>query len=209
MKATIKKLLKESTGTHFLDSGGDSNRHWQKNAKRNFDKEPRVLWDKYGYSVNIYHYLCEILDTDRNTQKVNSFITRNELHWVQEVQEEITNRDFMYHEIGSWGELHNTYNGEENISQTLLYQTFRIDEEMYVLLQVHQGADIRGGYTETRCFKLNGYLSGLVDVYGTIDGREVEIGSWGELVYTDIDEEVDWEEVEEVDLDFYVMEGVY
>lgn len=209
MKATIKKLLQENTGTHFLDSGGDSNRHWQKNAKRNFNKEPRVLWDKYGYSVNIYHYLCEILDTDRNTQKVNSFISRNDLHWVQEVQEEITNKDFMYHEISSWDEVYNTYNGEENISQTLLFQTFRIDDEMYVLLQVHQGADIRGGYTQTRCFKLNGYLTGLVDVYGTIDGKEVEMNDWGQLVYTDTDEEVEWDEVDEVDLDFYVLEGEY
>lgn len=209
MEATIKKLLKESTGTHFLDSGGDNNRHWQKNKKRNFAKEPRILWDEYGYSVNVYHYLCEILNTDRNTQKVNSFITRNKLHWVQEAEEEITNKDFMYHEIEEWGEEYNTYNGEENISQTLLFKTFRIVGEMYVLLQVHQGADVRGGYTQTRCFKLNGYLSGLVDVYGTVDGREVEMGSWGQLVYTDTGEEVEWYDVEEVDLDFYVMEGVY
>lgn len=209
MKATIKKLLKENTGTHFLDSGGDSNRHWQKNAKRNFNKEPRILWDEYEYSVNIYHYLCEVLDTDRNTQKINSFISRNDLHWVQEVKEEITNKDFMYHEISSWGELHNTYNGEENISQTLLFQTFRIDSEQYVLLQVHQGADIRGGYTQTRCFKLNGYLSGLVEVEGTIDDKEVEMNGWGQLVYKDTDEEVDWEEVKEVDLDFYVLGVVY
>lgn len=209
MKATIKKLLKESTGTHFLDSGGDSNRHWQKNAKRNFNKEPRVLWDKYGYSVNIYHYLCEVLNTDRNTQKINSFITRNDLHWVQEVEEEITNKDFMYHEIKDWGEVYNTYNGKENISQTLLFKTFRIDGEQYVLLQVHQGADKRGGYTQARCFKLNGYLTRLVDVYGTIDGREIEMGSWGQLVYIDTNEEVEWEDVKEVDLDFYVLEGVY
>lgn len=209
MEATIKKLLKESTVTHFLDSGGNSNRHWQKNKKRNFTKEPKILWDKYGYSVNIYHYLCEILNTDRNTKKINSFITRNKLHWVREVQEEITNKDFIYHEIGSWGELHNTYNGTENISQTLLFQTFWIDGEMYVLLQVHQGADIRGGYTQTRCFKLNGYLSGLVDVYGTVNERKIEIGSWGQLVYTDTSEEVEWDDVEGADLDFNVLEGVY
>lgn len=209
METTIKKLLRESTGTHFLDSGGDSNRHWQKNAKRNFAKEPRVLWDEYGYSVNIYHYLCEVLDTDRNTQKVNSFITRNNLHWVQEVQEEMLNKDLIYHGESSWGELHNTYNGEENISQTLLYKTFWMDGRIYVLLQVHQGADIRGGYTKTRCFKLNGYLTGLVDVYGTIDNKEIEMGSWGQLVYTDTDEEVNWDEVDEVDLGFYVLGVVY
>ena len=209
MKATIQKLLKENTSTHFLDSGGDSNRHWQKNANRNFAKEPRILWDKYGYSVNIYHYLCEVLDTDRNTQKINSFITRNKLHWVGEVQEEITDRDFMYHNISSWGGMYNTYNGEENISQTLLYIPFYIDDEPYVLLQVHQGADVRGGYTQTKCFKLNGYLTGLVEIHGTVNSREIEMGSWGQLVYIDTGEEVEWDEVDEVDLDFYVWEGVY
>lgn len=206
MEAIIKKLLKENTGTHFLDGGGDSNRHWQNNATRNFNKEPRILWDNYGYSVNIYHYLCDILSTDHNTRRINSFIKRNNLHWVREVEEEITNKDFMSHEIEDWSELYNTYNYTENISQTLLFQTFYINGEMYVLLQVHQGADVRGGYTQTRCFKLNGYLTGLVDVYGTVDGRKIEMGSWGQLIYTDTGEEVEWDEVEEADLDFYMLE---
>ena len=31
VKKTIYKMLTENTGTHFLDSGGASNRNWQRN----------------------------------------------------------------------------------------------------------------------------------------------------------------------------------
>ena len=33
----IYKMLTENTGTHFLDSGGSSNRHWQRNQVKTLD----------------------------------------------------------------------------------------------------------------------------------------------------------------------------
>ena len=33
----IYNMLTESTGTHFLDSGGGSGRHWQQNKKRTLE----------------------------------------------------------------------------------------------------------------------------------------------------------------------------
>ena len=35
VKQTIANMLKENTGTHFLDSGGTNNRHHQKNKNVN------------------------------------------------------------------------------------------------------------------------------------------------------------------------------
>lgn len=46
----------------------------------------------------------------------------------------------------------NTYNGEDALSQTLQYLWFEWDGEAYVLLQIHGGADVRGGYTAPRAF---------------------------------------------------------
>ena len=42
MKDTIKSMLLENTGKHFLDSGGESGRHWQRNQQRDFDSEPPI-----------------------------------------------------------------------------------------------------------------------------------------------------------------------
>src|SRR5690606_21387600 len=78
------------------------------------------------------------------------------------------------------GESWNTYNGEEFLSQTLQGTNLHLrgnesnfEFPDYVLLQVHNGADVRGGYTDAKLFKLNGYLMGAPDVYGTIDGIDV------------------------------------
>ena len=40
----IYEMLTESTGKHMLDSGGDNNRHWQRNQQKSledFENEPR------------------------------------------------------------------------------------------------------------------------------------------------------------------------
>ena len=74
----------------------------------------------------------------------------------------------------------NTYNGESNLSQVLQYTFFTLEEDTpitdyldlerpedaepvvlaegaYVLLQIHGGCDVRGGYTQPRLFELTSY----------------------------------------------------
>jgi hypothetical protein len=212
IKNIIAKMLKENTGTHFLDSGGDNGRAWQRNQKINFEKTPRIEVDKYGVTVSTYHYLKEILSLDEVTKKVNSFITKNKLHWVDEVADEMGAKELFYYDLESFSETINTYNGENNLSQILLFKTFKILDNVYVLLQVHNGADVRGGYTDCKCFKLNGYLTGLVDIYGTIEGKEVSNTYNGYcLTWEEGNEEVDFEAVDldTVEIDFCVMEETY
>jgi hypothetical protein len=48
----------------------------------------------------------------------------------------------------------NTYNGENAVSQKLQYTTFDKDGHTFVLLQVHGGADVCGGYTEPYVFEM-------------------------------------------------------
>lgn len=182
-KQLLVKMLTENTGKHFLDSGGDNGRMWQRNQGKNFESEPEVSAEFYEsddtplITVSTYHYLSEILELDPFAIKVNSMFNRKRkkegvnAHWVQDCAELLE----------SWNEgpdrysqVINTYNGENNLSQILLFITFVYDETAYVLLQIHGGADVRGGYTDTQCFKLKGYLTGLVEVYGSNDkGDEV------------------------------------
>lgn len=67
----------------------------------------------------------------------------------------------------------NTYNHDSNLSQVIQFSTFTYRNNAYILLEVHNGCDVRGGYTKVKCFKLLGLPMGLVDIYGTIDGKEV------------------------------------
>ena len=50
----------------------------------------------------------------------------------------------------------NTYNSPQALSQTLQYLAW-CDEDgnAHVLLQIHNGADVRGGYTAPRAFDLD------------------------------------------------------
>lgn len=48
----------------------------------------------------------------------------------------------------------NTYNSEEFVSQTLQFMCFTDGLNDYVLLQIHGGCDVRGGYTKPRVFQI-------------------------------------------------------
>jgi hypothetical protein len=50
----------------------------------------------------------------------------------------------------------NTYNDECSLSQTLQFIYAEVDGEEFVLLQVHGGCDVRGGYTAPKVFRGNG-----------------------------------------------------
>lgn len=52
-KKIIRGMLKENTGTHMLDSGGDNGRMWQRNQDKDFDKEPysTLRAEKWGRSL--------------------------------------------------------------------------------------------------------------------------------------------------------------
>ena len=158
----IKEMLLENTGKHMLDSGGDNGRMWQRNQGKDFDVEPRVsfeIWNgEINATVSTYHYLTEVLSVDATSETINNIIQKNECHWVQDATEAIENH-FGPDYIESISEAYNTYNGENNLSQILLFQTFIIEGEAYVMLQIHGGADVRGGYPDAKFFKLEGFLT--------------------------------------------------
>jgi len=225
----IKEMLKENTGTHFLDSGGDGGRNWQQNQQADFDKQPRITWDIWGNeineTVNIYHFLSDILEVNQITEAVNEFIKANKIHWTGEFIEALEGLDTFADEpfIGVCGtrvfihkvsESFNTYNYENNTSQIMQFCTFTCEVspdnyEPYVILQIHGGCDARGGYTQARCFKLKGMITGQVDVYGTIDGVEVSNAYNGYSLTDENGNDIEINEGSKVSLDFYPMMETY
>ena len=213
----IISMLRENTGKHFMDSGGDEGRMWQRNQNKIFAEEPEVDYEIYNgeitETVSTYHYLTEILETDEFSVEVSRYMEElneedSDYFYINSMEDEIE-ETFAIEYVTK--DIVNTYNYENNLSQILLYKVFkRLDtDEVYVLLQIHGGADVRGGYTFPRCFKLEGYLTGQVDVYGNIDGVDVTNTYNGYSLTTDEGEEIEVKDNAEVYLEMQVTDDTY
>ena len=175
-KELIYKMLTECTGKDMCDSGGDSGRHWQRNAKKtieDFENEPEEHIYKDGdyiyRDLSVFHYLSE-LELDDICDRFNRIQSQSN-NWNSDFNTD----DFVYgvsseaqqvlehhHEViinRSW----NTYNGESDLTQCVQGANLTINNEEYILIQIHNGADVRGGYTDAKLFKLN--YEGLIHSY--------------------------------------------
>ena len=136
------------------------------------------------YTVNIFHYLTTVLNTDDVCDEFNALpcadwdseygngISKVQEDWLKSHNLTIRN---------DW----NSYNGDCNLSQTIQGANVHTDDDTadeyptYILLQIHQGCDVRGGYTDAKLFKIDcdsGYFDVNPNVYGEIDGVQVDTG---------------------------------
>ena len=178
IKTTLVEMLTENTGTHMLDSGGDKGRMWQRNQEKDFEAEEEVTIEyhdgKYSsLTVSTYHYLKQVLECDEISDRITSLFRMKEWHWVNEVEinEVINDLDL---EIEEKSQQWNTYNGEYNVEQVFQGQFFMIYDEPYVFMQIHGGADVRGGYTNVQAFKVIGMLDGNVEVSISKDDNSID-----------------------------------
>lgn len=178
-KEVIAEMLIENTGRHMLDSGGAYGRHWEQNqaalkertAVEFFESQPVATWD-YGPTLNVYHFLNAAVDyapsLDRAWYKwvysgpEDRYI--NGMSTVDEFIDQLVEKGWAYSD--TWpNEWINTYNYEDALSQVLQYRCFRLTEDCpweadtpswssghVVLLSIHGGCDVRGGYTGYRAF---------------------------------------------------------
>ena len=221
VKEYLTDMLRENTGKHFLDSGGAYGRNWERNQDKDFESEPRVWYDIINngidYTVSTFHYLSEILDVDQFSETVNMLIDIG--MWCSDedaVKELLIRATYQNdHYVGyEWEvfETVNTYNYENCLSQVLLFTVFKLIEtgDVYVLLQIHGGCDVRGGYTDVKCFKLNGYLTGNPDVYGGVNGVDVDNCYNGYELTDETGERVKLiNDKNNISLDFIVNENCY
>jgi hypothetical protein len=166
----IEAMLKENTGRHFLDSGGETGRHWQRNQGVNFNaRKPAALTvNKYGIEVALdtFSWLVSRLDYSPEADaKFQRWMKKREeqdpslhdLELMQEYAEKWVEKYGGGH--GPYGEgkepcVVNSYNEHNLLDQTIqfTYVDPKGGNEPLVLLQIHGGADVRGGYTRPRLF---------------------------------------------------------
>ena len=165
----VYKMLIENTGVHFLDSGMSNGRHWQRNAKKtieDFANDPAELYikdrndDYIERSVSVFHYISTMYELDSICDKFNRIKSND---WDGDFYGVSAKHQAFLENIGydknprEW----NTYNGDSDLSQTLQGVSLRLfvdgQYEDYALIQIHNGADVRGGYTDAKLFKVDNW----------------------------------------------------
>lgn len=190
----LYSMIIENTGQSALDSGGAYGRNWQKNAKLSkeyFNKQAILEWDTEDakdskdivLTVNIYPYLSNILELDEICNEFNS-LECNE--WDSEYYGiSLEQEDYLINTLGlePVNDSFNTYDGESFLSQVLQGQYFKHEgnDDEYVLLQIHGGCDVRGGYTNAKLFKMPfyNYIDSTPYIYGHIGDTFVSTGHNG------------------------------
>ena len=163
----IYEMLTESTGTHFLDSGGSNNRHWQQNQKKTLEdfqneKHFQVEKNEYGdnqvewlLTISLFHHLSDSLTYDeQETNNLNSFLESEGFASDMEGIDEYVSSGYC--PGGQELRTINSYNGDCDLSQTIQFHYVGdIYETDTIYLQIHNGADVRGGYTDIVAFKVD------------------------------------------------------
>jgi hypothetical protein len=150
----IYEMLTESTGRHILDSGGENGRAWQRNQALTLDdfrNEARTTFDvKWGdVTVSLFHHLVDRLKyEERENAYFHEWAKDEDDYWLQLVED--------YADFRGWTVAfsENSYNRESNLSQVIQYTVY---DSGLVALQVHGGADVRGGYTAPRIFSIGDF----------------------------------------------------
>jgi hypothetical protein len=128
---------------------------------------------------NIYHWLLEKLEYNEEVDNLfyNNFLSEvdtDDKCWyelIEEFPEWLGQRDLDEDEDSTYyGESHgfygdgdpitvNSYNEDNLLSQVIQFKYFENEVDKFVVLQIHNGADVRGGYTKPRVFCLTDELS--------------------------------------------------
>jgi hypothetical protein len=153
----IADMMTENTGRHILDSGGQSGRSWQRNAgmtAKEFAARPTADLHEYGYlNIDLFHYLTDVLhyEAEADAAFQEWAAARPDDGWLQLMEEYAADEELGHEFKFTW----NSYNGESALSQVIQFAVY-LDSERYlrVLLQIHGGADVRGGYTRPRVFSM-------------------------------------------------------
>lgn len=195
-KEIILEQLQENTGRALCDSGGAYG--------RNFERNQRKTWEDFTANpvtleAHVYKHGPKPELELNGTISVASWMENN-LTYLPEMQAEYEafcqrvdpdKDDYSMSLMEQFAKqcdpkgarnVVNTYNGECDLSQTLQWIEFEwTDADEFdhsaVLLQVHGGCDVRGGYTEPKAYEVREY-GGLYNV--TISGYGCDSRQWDE-----------------------------
>lgn len=160
---------------NYLGSQHGYGRHWERNRCLDFASEPPSTlsfdWNEISVTHHVYHWLLERVAYDAAMQNLFERCRRDndpddDIPWLPLVEQfPLWLREQGHEVAGLYGSgepfTHNTYNAESLLSQMLQFTYFELSEpgarwgQAHVLLQVHNGCDVRGGYTAPKAFRVD------------------------------------------------------
>jgi hypothetical protein len=175
LESMIANMLTENTGIHMMDSGMGSGRAWQQHQLKMGESSPQdylsaapfVRWDEFsGIKVSTYHHFTDTLKSTEHSraldEEFHAFASHNA--WLEDMESWVqTLIDSDRVEKSDVHGAENTYNSSEPVTQHFQYVSFELDDETYHIVQTHNGADIRGGYSTPHVFAATGEVWALGD----------------------------------------------
>lgn len=174
----------------YVGSDSGYGRHHEINLRRKFENEKATIlsFDHFNNNVefsvkhNLYHWLKDRLEYDSKLDKLfhNKFRklydTNNDKSWL-ELMDEFTDwltENKGYEITGIYNNdnpfIVNSYNENSLLDQVIQFKYFTFNNEEYIILQIHGGCDVRGGYTKPHIFK-----SGQIDELDIFDYNRATI----------------------------------
>ena len=205
----VYSMITENTGKHFADSGDAYGRHWERNQKKSIEDFINEKSETYAFdgsylyrTVSIFHALSQF-DLDSICEKFNE-LNKNCQDWDGEIEGKhsiygvsLKAVDYLKNNFEVKVKYtFNTYNHDSDFGQVLQISHLTIDEEDYYLVQIHNGCDVRGGYTDAKLFKV--YEDTMMDfaIIEHFDScsliDELECGNV-EVIYDYIDNNKTWD----------------
>lgn len=167
----VYEMLTENTGKHFLDSGGDNGRHWQRNQQKthlDFMNEEEIQIERFDkddvlITKSLYHHLTETCEyLPQLTNQLKDWIDENKYDAINNPEGRSnvwSDVEEFISEFVSDDKIHcvYTYNFDNVLSQDIQYLHFGSDiyDNDIIALSIHNGADARGGLTDYRFFKVD------------------------------------------------------
>jgi hypothetical protein len=192
-----------NSGKALCDSGGESGRHWQRPAidqsspgvsleVRRFEwkGEPRT---EVSATIEAAHFL------DANFEVLADVQDRFDA-WVEEQPDDESwfelGQRFAEEELGLHSQARdNVYNGENDLSQVYVWEVFTPEEkpsdwlyadDAVVVIHVHTGCDVRGGYSYPLFCRSTGDYSIPVDYCAEFSAYEGTDAEGNELTHEEL-----------------------
>lgn len=160
----IKKMINEPPLTVAGDSSGIYPSQYELNQKKEQKNYPVfVEFSKYDNCIELdstiqTSYLLEKLEHNKKCEKIE-----------QEINHDITNIPKLYPLETNYSEdIDNTYNYESILDQDILYVVFIYEDETYIGISLHNGVNIRAGYTRCYIFQTDWLDDFLISLFESL-----------------------------------------
>jgi len=162
----LLEMLRENTGRALCDSGDFYGRNYDRNQRRDLVNGPCATMEIEAagpdrccvmVNVSLFHWLSEILEYDEDLTKEFQEFSK---HPDREDSYDLENMEAFAAFRGEDPATTNTCNHDNVLDQTIQFVRYTDPEDKYsdiVLLQVHGGCDLRGGYTDPKVFRAEQY----------------------------------------------------